>query len=89
MEKLIKKLRKILEMRFRDAVIELEPLSSGTKVTGTIVWKGFGRYDNLKRHELLQRSLEKALTLDERRNLSLISCFTPREAEFVNAQDPD
>jgi hypothetical protein len=56
-------------------------------LTGLIIWNGFGRYDTLKRHEILQRTLEKSLTLDERRNLSLISCFTPREAEFVNAQD--
>ena len=79
----MKKVGKILADRFKDAEIELEPLSSGTKIMGTLVWKGFSRYDQLERQQLLADLFEKLLTRDERRNISLIITMTPHEAMVV------
>jgi hypothetical protein len=85
MERLIRKVKKLLTERFKSAEIELEPLSSGTKITGTIVWKGFARFDELERQEMLWRLFDRALSQDERRKLSLIVTATPKEATIFQS----
>ena len=70
--------------RFKNAEIELEPLSSGTKITGTIVWKGFARFDELERQEMLWRLFDKALSQDDRRKLSLIVTASKSVPNFLN-----
>jgi hypothetical protein len=90
MARLTTKLRQMLERRFPGATAEIHDATDVGKIYGFLVWKGFGRLDPLDRHQLIDDTLDAHLSETERRRISVVFAYTPREMANVraNASEP-
>jgi|SRR5579862_676858 len=80
-----RKLRRALASRFKGAKLELERYSENG-ISGDVIWSGFRRWDHDKRNKILNDTLEKELTDEERRQVWLMT-LTPRERLYREEDD--
>lgn len=79
MDKVVSKLRRILQSNFKGCKVKLKRLTDSDRFYGDLVWKGFENKDHVDRQELLRDVLEAELTPEERQKVSMIFTYTPAE----------
>ena len=89
MEELIRKLRQALTAAFSGAKIKLAQAKPAKKVTGEVVWDGFGGVEHIDRQRRLRKVIDSALDADERLAVSLILTLTPEENVVMSGSSED
>ena len=79
MEKLLRKLKRVLREAFPGMTLEVEETVPGHKVGGFFVWEGFHGVEQLDRQHMLRDVLAEKLTVEERRAVNVILTLTPDE----------
>jgi acid stress-induced BolA-like protein IbaG/YrbA len=88
MDKLLRKVKRILREAFPGMAVEVEETVPGYKVGGFFVWEGFHGMDQLARQRSLRAVLAEKLTVDERRSVNVILTMTPDEMTAARAAGP-
>lgn len=84
--RLAKKIRGILESTFPDIRIEDLKRPRGSDTTsGVLIWQGFEPLEQVERQRRVWESLRSALSLDEKRSISLLITLTPDELRSIRA----
>lgn len=73
-----------LQQMFPGAQIEVDHGDGGEKVSGYVVWDGFGDESILERQTALYKRLNDALG-EQARRVSLIFTYTPKEFALMNS----
>lgn len=83
MDKLTRKVHKVLTDALPRAVVQIDPPRDGRQLSGTIVWSGFRRNDQMGRQQRVRKLLNDALTPAERKRISIFFNFTPSEWKSI------
>ena len=81
MDRLRKKVMKVLRNRFGRVRDALEQVESTGRVTGAIISPAFNGIDFDERQDRLLRALKDELTPEEEANVGPIAALTPAEAD--------
>jgi undecaprenyl pyrophosphate synthase len=84
MEKLIRKLSRLLARRFRGAELEIEQVGED-RVSGFLIWQGFTDLEQIERQRVLWRLLRRELTPKQIRSIAAIFTLTPQEMVWARA----
>lgn len=79
MEKLMEKLRGLLEAEFPGAEVELEPASPADKLGGFLVWKDFEGMEQIDRQQRLAEVIRSNLSREDQLRITAILTVTPDE----------
>lgn len=80
MDAFVKKIKKVLKANFPNADCELYASQESEKVGGFVVWAGFKSIEPIDRQSMVRKALERTLSAEELKHVSMISAMTPIEA---------
>jgi hypothetical protein len=80
MEQHLRKLTDLLRAEFPGCEIDMEVTVPGHKVGGYLIWDGFVGVEQIDRQDRVWSFLEKSLSTDEQRAISVLLTLSPEEA---------
>lgn len=78
-ESFARRLTRVLREAFPGATVRLDKVSSSDKVSGFLVWNGFGGVDQIDRQSRLWQILRARLSAEEQMKISAVLTLTPSE----------
>jgi len=84
MDELIRKIEAEVRDEFAGAQTELDTIDP-ERVSGYVIWDGFGGLSQLERQSLLWQALRRELSPDAQMGISAILTLTPREKARIDA----
>ena len=79
MDKLLRKVKRLLRAGLPGADLDLEVTVPGYKVGGLVIWDGFEGVEPLDRVHRVWDVLDQGLTEDERHGVNVVLTVTPDE----------
>jgi hypothetical protein len=86
-QKIVERADGVLKNAFPGAIIEWDPISPHEKVSGWIIWDGFGDLDEIDRQLLVSKALKAGLQPDEWKSISAVFAITANELAVIHENE--
>ncbi len=87
MEQLKSALEEWLPQQLAGAMVEIDPLRRGFKISGIVIWQGFDGLEPIDRQSMMWKKLRAHFSREDQLRIAILITFTP--AEYAVHREPE